>query len=121
MAEFYRKRKKICQMCAGKDVDYKNVDVMKKYRCCYPNAIYCIYIDTTKDEQEFKDYPTPQDFSKFPIKIEDSELQPDGTIKYLPHQIKPFDKEKAKKEYIERKKRLEEHMKEFYQLNNLDY
>lgn len=31
MAEFYRKRKKICQMCAGKDVDYKNVDVMKKY------------------------------------------------------------------------------------------
>ena len=31
MAEFYRKKKKICQMCAGKDVDYKNVDVMKKY------------------------------------------------------------------------------------------
>ncbi len=31
MAEFYRKRKKICQMCAGKDVDYKNVEVMKKY------------------------------------------------------------------------------------------
>lgn len=31
MAEFYRKNKKICQMCAGKDVDYKNVDVVKKY------------------------------------------------------------------------------------------
>ena len=31
MAEFYRKKKKICQMCAGKDVDYKNVDVFKKY------------------------------------------------------------------------------------------
>lgn len=31
MAEFYRKKKKICQMCAGKDVDYKNVDVVKKY------------------------------------------------------------------------------------------
>ena len=31
MAEFYRKKKKICQMCAGKDVDYKNVDVIKKY------------------------------------------------------------------------------------------
>lgn len=31
MAEFYRKRKKICQMCAGKDVNYKNVEVMKKY------------------------------------------------------------------------------------------
>ena len=30
MAEFYR-RKKVCQMCAGKDVDYKNVDVIKKY------------------------------------------------------------------------------------------
>ena len=30
MAEFYRKKKKICQMCAGKDVDYKNVDVVKK-------------------------------------------------------------------------------------------
>ena len=31
MAEFYRKKKKICQVCAGKDVDYKNVDVVKKY------------------------------------------------------------------------------------------
>ena len=31
MAEFYRKKKKICQICAGKDVDYKNVDVVKKY------------------------------------------------------------------------------------------
>ena len=31
MAEFYRKRKKVCQMCAGKDVNYKNVEVMKKY------------------------------------------------------------------------------------------
>ena len=31
MAEFYRKKKKVCQMCAGKDVDYKNVDVIKKY------------------------------------------------------------------------------------------
>ena len=31
MAEFYRKKKKICQMCAGKDVDYKNVHVVKKY------------------------------------------------------------------------------------------
>ena len=31
MAEFYRKKKKICQMCAGKDVDYKNIEVIKKY------------------------------------------------------------------------------------------
>ena len=31
MAEFYRKKKKICQMCAGKSVDYKDVDVIKKY------------------------------------------------------------------------------------------
>ena len=31
MAEFYHKKKRICQMCAGKDVDYKNVEVMKKY------------------------------------------------------------------------------------------
>ena len=31
MAEFFRKKKKICQMCAGKDVDYKNVDVICKY------------------------------------------------------------------------------------------
>jgi len=32
MAEFVnRRKKKICQMCAGKDVDYKNVDVIKKY------------------------------------------------------------------------------------------
>ena len=31
MAEFYRKKKKICQMCAGKTVDYKDAEVIKKY------------------------------------------------------------------------------------------
>ncbi|MEG0825836.1 MAG: 30S ribosomal protein S18 [Bacilli bacterium] len=31
MAEFYRKKKKICQMCAGKSVDYKDIDIIKKY------------------------------------------------------------------------------------------
>ena len=31
MAEFYRKKRKVCQMCAGKDVDYKNIEVIKKY------------------------------------------------------------------------------------------
>lgn len=31
MAEGFRKRKKICQMCAKKEVNYKNVDVIKKY------------------------------------------------------------------------------------------
>lgn len=31
MAEFYKKKKKVCQMCEGKEVDYKNVEVMKKY------------------------------------------------------------------------------------------
>ena len=31
MAEFYRKKKKVCQMCAGKTVDYKDVEVIKKY------------------------------------------------------------------------------------------
>jgi small subunit ribosomal protein S18 len=30
MAEFYR-RKKVCQMCAGKDVDYKDVMIVSKY------------------------------------------------------------------------------------------
>jgi len=31
MAEFYRKKKKICQMCAGKSVDYKDVPIILKY------------------------------------------------------------------------------------------
>lgn len=31
MAEFHRRRKKICQMCAGKDVNYKDVEIVKKY------------------------------------------------------------------------------------------
>ena len=31
MAEFYRKKKKVCQMCAGKSVDYKDVDTIKRY------------------------------------------------------------------------------------------
>ena len=30
MAEFYRKKKKICQMCAGKSVDYKDVAIINK-------------------------------------------------------------------------------------------
>ena len=31
MAEFYRKKKKVCYMCTGKDVDYKDVETLKKY------------------------------------------------------------------------------------------
>ena len=31
MADFYRKKKKICQMCAGKDVDYKDIMIINKY------------------------------------------------------------------------------------------
>ena len=31
MAEMYRKKKKICQMCAGKDVNYKDTEIIKKY------------------------------------------------------------------------------------------
>jgi len=31
MAEFYHKKKKICQMCAGKSVDYKDVMIVSKY------------------------------------------------------------------------------------------
>ena len=31
MAEFYRKKKKICQMCAGKSIDYKDVNIISKY------------------------------------------------------------------------------------------
>ena len=30
MAEFYRKKKKVCQMCAGKTIDYKDVETMKR-------------------------------------------------------------------------------------------
>ena len=31
MAEFYKKRKKVCYMCAGKEINYKDVDILKKY------------------------------------------------------------------------------------------
>lgn len=31
MAEFRRKRKKVCQLCAGRDLDYKNEDDLRKY------------------------------------------------------------------------------------------
>ena len=31
MAEFYKKRKKVCYMCTGKDVNYKDVDVLRKF------------------------------------------------------------------------------------------
>ena len=31
MAEFQKKRKKICHMCAGKTVNYKDVAIISKY------------------------------------------------------------------------------------------
>ncbi len=31
MAEFFKKKKKVCQLCAGKEVKYSDVEVMKKY------------------------------------------------------------------------------------------
>lgn len=31
MKEFYSRKKKICQMCAGKSVDYKDVPIITKY------------------------------------------------------------------------------------------
>lgn len=31
MAEFYKKRKKVCYMCAGKEINYKDTDILKKY------------------------------------------------------------------------------------------
>ena len=31
MAEFRKKRKKICHMCAGKAVDYKDLNIITKY------------------------------------------------------------------------------------------
>lgn len=31
MAEFYRKKKKVCYMCTGKEVDYKDVEVVKRF------------------------------------------------------------------------------------------
>ena len=31
MSEFYRKKKKVCYMCTGKTIDYKDVDILRKY------------------------------------------------------------------------------------------
>ncbi len=31
MAEFYRKKKKVCLMCTGRNVNYKDVETLKKY------------------------------------------------------------------------------------------
>ena len=31
MAEFYRKKKKVCYMCTGKDINYKDVETLKRY------------------------------------------------------------------------------------------
>jgi len=31
MAEFYRKRKKVCYMCTGKQIDYKDVETLRRY------------------------------------------------------------------------------------------
>lgn len=31
MAEFYKKKKKVCYMCTGQEVDYKDVEVLRKF------------------------------------------------------------------------------------------
>ena len=31
MAEFYHKKKKICQMCSGKSIDHKDVNIISRY------------------------------------------------------------------------------------------
>lgn len=31
MAEFFKKKKKVCYMCTGKNIDYKDVETLKKY------------------------------------------------------------------------------------------
>ncbi len=31
MPEFYRKKKKVCLMCTGKTVNYKDVETLKRY------------------------------------------------------------------------------------------
>jgi len=31
MAEFYRKKKRICYMCTGKEINYKDVEILRKY------------------------------------------------------------------------------------------
>ena len=31
MAEFNRRKKKVCAMCAGKDVDYKDAETLRRY------------------------------------------------------------------------------------------
>ena len=31
MAEFFKKKKKVCYMCTGKDIDYKDVETLKRY------------------------------------------------------------------------------------------
>ena len=31
MAEFFKKKKKVCYMCTGKDIDYKDVDTLRRY------------------------------------------------------------------------------------------
>ena len=45
MAEFYRKKKKICQMCAGKSVDYKDVAIINKYIISAPiNPVIALFL-----------------------------------------------------------------------------
>ena len=31
MAEFYRKKKKVCGLCTGKTVDYKDIESLKRF------------------------------------------------------------------------------------------
>ena len=31
MADYHKKKKKVCQMCSGKTFDYKDVESLKKY------------------------------------------------------------------------------------------
>ena len=94
---------------------------MKKDQCCYPVAIYHIYISYIKEQDEFVLYPYPQDMCMTPRKISNSELLKDGTIKYLPPVVQTFDSDKAKQKSANRQTRINDYMKkiqEKYKLKN---
>ena len=55
MAEFYRKKKKVCYLCTGKTFDYKDVDILKKYM---PEALTDEELNSFY-KQKFMDWQDP--------------------------------------------------------------
>ena len=81
MAEFYKKKKKVCYMCTGKDINYKDIDTLKRIPGVGPKSAQRIVLelkDKMKKEQQIAELTNASLEQKSKVKkiiVTDSKIQ----------------------------------------------